>query len=338
MNSRTTLILIACLAPLLALGGTKAAASDRPKCRATSPLWYDVRAGGNSFQAYSNIARSIESGASCMQWILRNDPDRAAVRVEWYYREGERTKHIIKKTKIAGCFDSGLCDCKVNHCQVFKETSPRITEPKPVETTVDFGLYLRDPPTRNDPEFSDDSVRARILPPPHTRKAPPKLRERASNAGAPPTFLPPEDWQYPELITHIGGFPSTSNGKVVSVDLTFVSHVIPKSKNEFSISYNVLGNLKNGNVFLASVEGTRAGKLSIKSGDVAVAWSAFDALSPQLFSEPSTAFRLAELADRVKPQFVSAVGISDETNVLVYYDGEVVLEAPVAAYLPLANR
>jgi hypothetical protein len=312
-------------------------ASDRVDCDATSEMWDDVEAGGYSFRAYSNIAESPD-GKSCMQWIIRNDPEKTRVRIDWYFPTSSETVSIFGPTTVVGCYDTPDCDCDSTPCQVVAETSPMHASPIPVETTIDFGRYLRDE-AQSSAEQSDPHVRGRILPKLSTEWPVYGGAEHMPSEGRTPQVTPlPRDWDFTTIQTHIGGFPGTQEGEAISLDMTFFSYVHQETPSQYFIYNQIVDNSEESNdIFLAKYEDVNSGEIELPENGVAVSWTALESPeSNELYPEPLSLVSLDESVGISSESLVPrGIGMSQDTKVTMYYKGEFILEVRVSAYLPL---
>ena len=241
--------------------------------------------------------------------------------------------NLIKNVILPGCYDNiaaNPCDCHNTPCQVGVEFYTDRFEVKSDKTVVDFGLTLN--------QYRRDDVRARRLgligeATPISNGAGNGNHGKADSDPAPepsnifrPNFALPSKGKYPSLSVRISGFPSTSKGAAISLDLYFTSIAYREGKGYF-ISNTISRETGFRNLYVSSTSAARSGDFNLDEGAAAIAWTAYEApFAPTKFDQSQSAvFPLQDVGDH--SYSADRVGILEEATIIVHYQGEVILNS-----------
>ncbi|WP_287883053.1 hypothetical protein [Paracoccus sp. (in: a-proteobacteria)] len=322
---------------------TVALGSPRLECTVTSPMKDQAGEGGYGFSTYSNLA--TYGDMMCLQHILTNSDGNTATKVSWYEPTKEGKNTIISVHTLPGCYDNlqnQECNCKEIPCQVSREFYTESFGVKNILSTAEFGIRIG--------QYSDKSIRSRNIGQVFflekqddnengdSQELPnsPMKNDSHEELGQTDTryaILNEGEDQYSRMTTRLSGYPAAPNGESLSIDMYLNSQAF-KVGDAYLIENGISIEAGFNTFFVAPISNARSGDIKLEDGAAAVSWAGFE---PESFSDIfQTQSQLASLSESGLHKYeASRVGISPDAEIVIFMDGEIILEAQAPVYVGL---
>lgn len=331
------------LSVVLGVSATVAVGSPRLECAVTSPMKDQAGEGGYGFAAYSNLA--TYGDMMCLQHILRNSEGNTATKVSWYEATKEGKNTIISVHTLPGCYDNlpnQECNCKEIPCQVSREFYTESFGVRNILSTAEFGIRIG--------QYSDGTIRSRNIGQVFfseekdenenggSQKMPndPSKSDGHEELGQTDTryaLLNEGEDQYSRMTTRLSGYPVAPNGESLSIDMYLNSQAV-KVGDVYMIDNSISVEAGFNLFFVAPIANARSGDINLENGTAAVSWTGFE---PEGFSDIfQTQSQLASLSEGGFHNYeTSKVGVSPNAEIVIFMNGEIILEAQAPVYVGL---
>lgn len=331
------------LSVVLGVSATVALGSPRLECTVTSPMKDQAGEGGYGFAAYSNLA--IYGDMMCLQHILTNSDGNTATKVSWYEPTKEGKNTIISVHTLPGCYDdlpSQECNCKDIPCQVSREFYAESFGVRNILSTAEFGIRIG--------QYSDNSIKSRNIGQVFfsenegdnenrdSQELPnsPMKNDANEELGQTDTryaILDEDEDQYSRMTTRLSGYPAAPNGESLSIDMYLNSQAF-KVGDVYLIENSISVEAGFNTFFVAPISNARSGDIKLEDGAAAVSWEGFE---PEGFGGIfQTQSQLASLSESGFHKYeTSRIGVSPDAEILIFMDGEIILEAQAPVYVGL---